>query len=147
MRTVARFAAAFAAGAALMYYLDPVAGRRRRALARDRGVSAGHEAEHLVRSRSRHAIDRAQGMMARARAGLSNSPVEDGQLYGRIRTRLGRMVAHPGEVSVEVEGGHVVLRGHATGAEIDELMAALVAMREVAGIDNRMSADVPGPPH
>src|SRR5690606_14082211 len=111
MRTVARFAAAFAAGAALMYYLDPVAGRRRRALARDRGVSAGHEAEHLVRSRSRHAIDRAQGMMARARAGLSNSPVEDGQLYGRIRTRLGRMVAHPGEVSVEVEGGHVVLRG------------------------------------
>jgi len=147
MRTVARFAAAFAAGAALMYYLDPVAGRRRRALARDRGVSAGHEAEHLVRSRSRHAIDRAQGLMARARAGLSHSPVEDGQLYGRIRTRLGRMVAHPGEVSVEVDAGHVVLRGHATGAEIDELMAALVAMREVAGIDNRMSADVPGPPH
>ena len=57
------------------------------------------------------------------------------------------MVAHPGEVSVEVERGHVVLRGHATDAEIDELMAALVAMREVAGIDNRMTADVSGPPH
>lgn len=148
MRSVARIAAAFAAGAALMYYLDPVTGRRRRALARDRGVSAGHEAEHLVRSRSRHAIDRAQGMIARARAGLSHSPVDDGRLHGRIRTRLGRMVAHPGEVSVEVDGGHVVLRGHATDAEIDDLMAALVAMREVAGIDNRMSADVPpGPPH
>lgn len=87
-----------------MYYLDPVTGRRRRALARDRGVSAGHEAEHLLRAKSRHAIDRAHGMMARARAGLSHPPVDDGQLYGRIRTRLGRMVTHPGEVSVEVDG-------------------------------------------
>ena len=151
MKTVAglatTLAAAFAAGAALMYYLDPVAGRRRRALARDRGVSVGHDAEHFARAKSRRAIDRAQGMVARARSGLSHAPVDDGQLHGRIRTKLGRLVAHPGDVNIEVNDGRVVLRGHATDAEIDDLTAALVAMRGVADIDNRMSADAQEPRH
>lgn len=147
MNTVARFAAAFAAGAALMYYLDPVAGRRRRALVRDRGLSVGHDAEHFARAKSRHAVDRAQGLVARARAGLSHAPVDDGQLHGRIRTKLGRLVAHPGEVSIEVNGGQVVLRGHASDAEIEDLTAALVAMRGVEHVDNRLSADSPESRH
>ena len=147
MNTVARFATAFAAGAALMYYLDPIAGRRRRALARDRGVSVGHDAEHFARAKSRHAVDRAQGLVARARAGLSHAPVDDGQLHGRIRTKLGRLVAHPGEVSIEVNGGQVVLRGHASDAEIEDLTAALVAMRGVEHVDNRLSADSPESRH
>ena len=147
MNTVARFATAFAAGAALMYYLDPVAGRRRRALVRDRGLSVGHDAEHFARAKSRHAVDRAQGLVARARAGLSHAPVDDGQLHGRIRTKLGRLVAHPGEVSIEVNGGQVVLRGHASDAEIEDLTAALVAMRGVEHVDNRLSADSPESRH
>ena len=147
MNTVARFAAAFAAGAALMYYLDPVAGRRRRALVRDRGLSVGHDAEHFARAKSRHAVDRAQGLVARARAGLSHAPVDDGQLHGRIRTRLGRLVAHPGEVSIEVNGGQAVLRGHASDAEIEDLTAALVAMRGVEHVDNRLAADSPASRH
>ena len=147
MNTVARFAAAFAAGAALMYYLDPVAGRRRRALVRDRGLSVGHDAEHFARAKSRHAVDRAQGLVARARAGLSHAPVDDGRLHGRIRTKLGRLVAHPGEVSIEVNGGQVVLRGHASDAEIEDLTAALVAMRGVEHVDNRLSADSPESRH
>ena len=147
MNTVARFAAAFAAGAALMYYLDPVAGRRRRALVRDRGLSVGHDAEHFARAKSKHVVDRAQGLVARARAGLSHAPVDDGQLYGRIRTKLGRLVAHPGEVSIEVNGGQVVLRGHASDAEIEDLTAALVAMRGVQDVDNRLSAESPESRH
>ncbi|MGH8086211.1 MAG: BON domain-containing protein [Lysobacter sp.] len=151
MKTVAgfatAFAAAFAAGAALMYYLDPVAGRRRRALARDRGVSASHDAEHFARAKSKRAIDRAHRVVARARAGSSHAPVDDGQLHGRIRTRLGRMVAHPGEVNIEVNGGRVVLRGHATDAEIEDLTSALVAMPGVADVDNRLSADAPESRH
>lgn len=141
------FAATFAAGAALMYFLDPVAGRRRRALARDRGVSVGHDAEHFARAKSKHAVDRTQGLVARARAGLSQAPVDDGQLHGRIRTRLGRLVAHPGEVNIEVTDGRVVLRGHATDAEIDELTTTLVAMRGVAEVDNRLSTDMPESRH
>lgn len=130
-----------------MFYLDPVAGRRRRALARDRGVSVGHDAEHFARAKSKRAINRAQGMVARARAGLSHAPVDDAQLHGRIRTRLGRLVAHPGEINTEVNEGHVVLRGHATDAEIEELTAALVAMRGVADVDNRLSVDIPESRH
>lgn len=130
-----------------MYYLDPVAGRRRRALARDRGVSVGHDAEHFARSKSKHVVDRAQGLVARARAGLSHAPVDDGQLHGRIRTKLGRLVSHPGEVRIEVNGGHVVLRGHATDTEIEDLTAALVAMRGVEDVDNRLSAESPESRH
>lgn len=141
MNTVLRLAAAFTAGAALMYYLDPVAGRRRRAMMRDRGVAAGHDAEDFARAKSKRAIDRAQGVVARARAGLSTAPVDDGQLNGRIRSKLGRLVEHPGEVNVDVHDGHVVLRGRAKDTEIDNLTATLVAMRGVADVENRMSAE------
>lgn len=147
MTTLARLAAVFTAGAAIMYYFDPVAGRRRRALVRDRGVSAGHEAEHFARAKSKRAIDRAQGVVARARAGLSDAPVDDGVLHGRIRTKLGRLLAHPGEVNIDVHDGHVVLRGQATDVEIEDLTAALVAMPGVAAVDNRISADGTAPRH
>ncbi|MGY0798820.1 BON domain-containing protein [Lysobacter sp. A286] len=140
MNTLARLAAALGAGAALMYFLDPATGRRRRALARDRGVSVGHDAEHFARGKTKRVIDRAHGVVARARAGLSNAPVEDGQLHGRISTRLGRLLTHPGEVNIEVNEGHVVLRGRASAAEIGALTAALESMQGVTGVDNRMSA-------
>lgn len=145
MSTIARIAAALGAGAALMYFLDPATGRRRRSLARDRGVSVSHDAEHFARAKSKRVMDRAQGVVARARAKLSNAPVEDGQLHGRISTRLGRMLEHPGEVNIELNEGHVVLRGHASTAEIEALTEALEAMQGVTGVDNRLqSSDTAG---
>ena len=147
MNSVARLVAAFTAGAAIMYCLDPVAGRRRRALMRDRGVSLGHDAEHFARAKSKRAVDRAQGMVARVRAGLSDAPVDDGQLQSRVRTRLGRLVRHPGEVNVDVHEGRVVLRGQASEQEIEEMMSALAAMRGVSDIDNRVSAEPVEPRH
>ena len=147
MNSVARLVAAFTAGAAIMYCLDPVAGRRRRALMRDRGVSLGHDAEHFARAKSKRAVDRAQGVVARVRAGLYDAPVDDGQLQGRVRTRLGRLVRHPGEVNVDVHEGRVVLRGQASEQEIEEMMSALAAMRGVSDIDNRVSAEPVEPRH
>ena len=52
MTTLFRIAAAFAAGAAAMYFMDPLVGRRRRALMRDQGVAAGHNVEDFVRAKS-----------------------------------------------------------------------------------------------
>lgn len=139
MNTVFRVITAFTAGAAIMYYLDPVAGRRRRALVRDRGVAAGHDVEDFARAKSKRAVDRAQGMVARTRAGLSTASVGDEQLHGRIRTKLGRLVDHPGQVNVDVHDGHVTLRGSASTAEIEQVTGALSAMRGVEDIDNRLS--------
>ena len=39
-----------AAGAAAMYYLDPAEGRRRRALVKDKGASAGRNLKASARS-------------------------------------------------------------------------------------------------
>lgn len=141
MNSAFRVLTAFAAGLAAMYYLDPVAGRRRRALMRDRGVAMGHDAEDYARAKSKRAIDRAHGVVARTRAGLSNAPVDDTQLHERIRSKLGRLVAHPGEVHVDVNGGHVVLRGCASTAEIEELMSTVSAMHGVADVDCRLSPE------
>lgn len=141
MKTFARIAAAFAAGAALMYYLDPQGGRRRRALVRDRSVAATHDAQRLVRNKTRRAADRTRGALARARSALSNAPVSDDQLRDRIRARLGHMVEHPGQLNVDVQHGFVVLRGHAAIDEIEELNTRLPQMHGVAGIDNRVLPD------
>src|SRR5688500_19200968 len=101
MNRIARIAAAFAAGAAVMYYLDPLAGRRRRALVRDRGLATTHDAERFVRAKSHRAADRARGMLARARSALTDVPVDDDRLHERIRDRLGRVVEKPEPVTVE----------------------------------------------
>lgn len=141
MRQLARIATAFAAGAALMYYLDPQGGRRRRALARDRGVAVTHDAQRLVRGKTRRAADRTRGLIARARSAVARAPVGDDQLHDRIRARLGHLVEHPGQVNVDVQQGVVVLRGRASPGEIEELEAVLPSMQGVLGIDNRLQAD------
>lgn len=141
MKSLLRIATAFAAGAFAMYYMDPEDGRRRRALVRDRGIAAGHDAEHLARGKSRHARDHMRGMMARTREHLSRAPIDDDQLHDRIRARLGRLVGHSGEVKVDVHEGQVVLRGSAPAREIEDLVQTLASMRGVREIDNRLTAD------
>ena len=138
MKSVFRLAAAFAAGAAVMYFMDPVAGRRRRALRRDQGVAARHQVEDLVRAKSRRMVDQLQGTAARARARLSNAPLDDELLLARIHARLGHLLEHPRAVEVAVLNGNVVLTGRASAAEIEHLSDAIARMRGVAEVDNRL---------
>ena len=51
-------------GAALMYMLDPDQGRRRRALARDKIVSASNKTGKAIGKKSRDLRNRAQGVIA-----------------------------------------------------------------------------------
>ncbi len=59
--------AAAGAGAAFMYYLDSVNGAGRRALARDKVVSAGRDAARHAQHAARHATGRMKDMAARVR--------------------------------------------------------------------------------
>lgn len=141
MNAVVRLILAVAAGAVAMYYLDPTTGRRRRALARDQGVAAGHHAEAFVRGKSRRAAGRVRGVVARTRSRIFPEPVDDGQLHERIRAKLGHLVTHPGAVKVEVHEGRVMLSGTASGKEIDNLVDAVAAMPGVEAIDNRLTVE------
>lgn len=139
MASVFRLAAAFAAGAAVMYYLDPIAGRRRRALVRDKGLSGAHDVQAFARSKARHAGDRVHGAVARLRTSLSAAPVADAQLRERIRARLGRVLSQPGAVSVQVVDGYVLLSGSAAPAEIDDLLDTVATMRGVEALEHDLT--------
>ena len=138
MNTIMRIATAFATGAAAMYFLDPVAGNRRRALVRDKGVAARHDVEDFARTSSKRAADKVHGAVSETRTALSRAPVGDAQLRERIRTRLGRLVDQPGDIEVDVLAGQVVLRGTAAAEEIDDVLETVSAMRGVGGIDNHL---------
>jgi hypothetical protein len=138
MTTLFRIAAVFAAGAVAMYFMDPVVGRRRRALMRDQGVATGHDVENFVRTKSRRVVHRLNGTVARTRARLSHAPVDDEQLLERIRSRLGHLLEHPRSVEVAVRDGNVVLTGRASAADIDHLTDTISRMRGVEDVDNRL---------
>lgn len=138
MNTFLRVASAFAAGATAMYFLDPVVGRRRRALVRDKGVAVRHDIGDYARTTSTRMSDRLHGMVAEAKTAMAEAPVGDQLLHDRIRTRLGRLVERPGEIAVDVHQGRVVLRGTAADDEIDGVLETVSAMRGVEGIDNHL---------
>jgi hyperosmotically inducible protein len=139
MNSVLRLATAFAAGAAIMYYFDPEGGRRRRALARDKGVGAGQDVGEFARTRAKRAADQVQGAVARTRARVMDEPVDDDRLRERIRSKLGRLVEHPGAVNVQVNDGHVVLGGNASRDEIDALEDVVSAIPGVEDVANRLT--------
>ena len=62
MNTACSFLTGAGVGAGLMYMLDPQMGSRRRALARDKMVRLGHEAEDAVRVVGRDLRNKAQGV-------------------------------------------------------------------------------------
>lgn len=143
MNTMLRLAATFAAGAAAMYYLDPVAGRRRRAVARDRTSAACHDAEHYARGKVRRAADHAQGVVAETRSRVAGQPVDDARLHERIRARLGHLVERPSAIDVAVDDGNVVLEGQALEGELQMLAKAVSRLQGVQSVDSRLTLREP----
>lgn len=140
MRDVLSFAVGAAAGALAMYYLDAQSGRRRRALVRDQAVAAGHDAAYYARTKGKRAMDHLQGIAATGRLDrVSHSePESDRQLQDRIRSRLGRLVSHPGAVQVDVERGSVWLRGHILTKEQNALLQDVHGMAGVESVRNAL---------
>src|SRR5207244_8625010 len=67
-------------GAGLMYFLDPVQGRRRRALVRDQCASALRQWSDILDKAARDLGNRTRGMVAEAQAAWSRAPVDDAVL-------------------------------------------------------------------
>ena len=131
---------AFGAGAMLMYLLDPARGKRRRHLLRDKLAHSRRMAGESVGGASRDIRNRAMGMAAEARATFRSEPVSDVVLTERVRSELGRVVSHPGAITVVSGEGHVILGGHVLAAEADRLLSAVKRVRGVRGVDNRLQA-------
>jgi osmotically-inducible protein OsmY len=142
MNALIKVAAAFAAGAAAMYLLDPETGRRRRALVRDRSGGAARDLQHSMRGAGRDAANRLRGRVAETRSHLAAEPVDDDVLHDRIRAKIGHLLDRPATVEVKVAEGHVVLSGEAPEDEAAALARYVAGMQGVSGVENRLSAQV-----
>ena len=127
-------------GAALMYFLDPDSGRRRRALAREKSTRYARHARDRQAALLRHASHRAQGAVAGIRHRLHpDEIVEDTVLLERVRAELGHVVGDPRAVDIRVKCGIVVLKGPARAEQMEELVACAKNVRGVLGVENRLS--------
>lgn len=140
MKNVLNFVTAMVAGAAAMYYFDPQAGRRRRALLRDKMVSRQRNIERYAWKSARRASDRVRGVAAEARASAvrSSEPVPDSQLAARVRSEMGHCVSRPGAVEVSVSNGYVRLGGQIPAHERRELIATVKSINGINGVDDQM---------
>jgi uncharacterized membrane protein len=127
-------AAAAIGGAAIMYTLDPSAGRRRRARVRD-------EANHLTHATIRAAqkgfddgTNRLRAMIPRGGSGSRPDLVDDLTLADRVRTNLGHHVSHPHAIEVRARAGTVELKGPILSKEVDAALAHASRTRGVARV-------------
>jgi uncharacterized membrane protein len=138
-----------AAGAGLMYMLDPDRGRRRRAHVRDKAAHLRRQTDRAVGVTSRDIKHRAEGFMAGTRSRLRSGSAPDDVLEARVRTELGRLVSHPGSIEVEVADGNVMLEGPVLSREMHRLVSGVKSVRGVKTVDNRLEVfehegDIPG---
>jgi len=145
--TILNRIATLALGATAMYYFDPQMGRRRRALLCDKLTALRNDATDCLLAEGKYVADHARGWTAGARSGLGldEPPSSDRQLVERVRAQLGRLVSHPGAVTVTATAGDITLSGHILAAERDALVAAVAAMHGVQRVDDRLEVhDSPG---
>jgi uncharacterized membrane protein len=126
------------AGAGLMYLLDPGSGKRRRARLRDRAVHAGNAAGEAIGTTSRDLRNRAAGVAAQTRALVRGEDVPDRVLAERIRSKLGRVVSHPGSIEVAARRGAVTLSGPVLAREEEDLVSCVSSVRGVRSVENRL---------
>jgi uncharacterized membrane protein len=127
-------------GAAAMYFLDPQAGRRRRALTRDQLVHAGRALNEAGKVTARDTAQRARGLWSEAKRRFRREhAVSDGALVGRVRAALGRVVSHPHAIEVFVDCGRVDLSGPILEAEVRPLLHAVEQVPGVRAISERLA--------
>lgn len=124
-------------GAALMYFLDPVGGGRRRALVRDQAAGAVNSAERELTARSSDLRNRARGAAAELRNMGDDRPSDD-QLVARVRAELGHHVEHARAIDVVAEQGRVTLRGPVLSSELDDVLATARKVRGVHQVENQL---------
>lgn len=125
-------------GAALMYYLDPVRGARRRSLLRDQLTHAARVAGETAGTTSRDLRNRAVGLAAEVRSLGSGAELDDRRLESRVRAILGRVASHPSAITVTASNGNVTLNGDVLASEVDELIREVKSVRGANDVNNEL---------
>ncbi len=130
--------AGLAAGAGLMYFLDPGRGARRRADAALRAGRVVHDVETTVEAGARDLRQRASGLAHEARARVSQHEASDDVIAERLRAKLGRLTAHARAVEVTVKAAHATISGPILAEEHARVLRGLRLVRGVKGVEDRL---------
>lgn len=132
-----------AAGAGVMYLLDPKQGRRRRALVGDKLTKARHETRDAVARTARDAKNRAKGLAHEARKRTEGEEVPDDVLVNRVRSEMGHVIEHPHQVTVTSLGGRVTLSGTVKPEEAERLTHRVAEISGVQDVESRLETTEP----
>jgi hypothetical protein len=127
-----------AAGAALMYLLDPDRGKRRRALIRDKVVRLKHNTADGISATMKDVRNRTLGIAARTRRVFHGRKVSDETVAQKVRLAVRDTASHPGAIETHVEHGRVVLTGDVLESEVPHLLAEVRRIAEASSIDNQL---------
>ncbi len=125
-------------GAALMYFLDPGRGARRRHVVRDKGMSALRSAGEEIRDRAADLRNRARGAAHEMRGRRTDEAVSDEQLVARVRSELGHHVDQMGGIEVRAQQGTIILSGAVARDDLDDVLEAARQVPGVHTVDDRL---------
>jgi BON domain len=123
-------------GAVAMYIFDPVLGRRRRALARDKIIRLRTAVGEAAGTTLRDLKNRSWGTLAEGRAAFLGHNVDDAVLRERVRSKLGFFVRHPSSIEVQANEGKVTLAGPVLSDEVQQLIDGVRSVRGVRDVEN-----------
>ena len=128
------------ATATCAFLLDPRAGRKRRAVLRDKSAHALRGFADAMSTAIVDAQHRGRGLFLRT-AGLFVRDAADSEtLESRVRARLGRVCSHPRAITVTAEdNGTVRLKGDVLERELPGLIGGVRAVRGVRDVLNDLT--------
>lgn len=134
------YAGSFLAGAVIggriMYMLDPDAGTKRRRYMQDKAGRLFRVAADAADKSVRDIKNRTRGVIAQSLRSVRSEDVSDVVLEERVRSKLGRIVSHPGALDVSASQGTVKLCGRVLERELEQLIPQLYKVRGVRRIES-----------
>lgn len=125
-------------GAGLTFFLDPVQGKRRRALVRDQAARATAKTRQAANVTVRDARNRLRGLAAEVRSSMSRAKAPDDVVAARVRSKMGHYVSHPSSIEVSARDGQVTLNGRILSGEVGRLLSAIRSVPGVSEVENRL---------
>ena len=133
-------------GAAVMYFLDPDRGTRRRHILADKARRGLRVTGRELHNAAENARNHARGKVIELQHRIGEDPVDDARLVERVRAELGHHVERARAIEVTAENGRITLTGAVPFDQIERAAKTAESVRGVREIDNRLvtSADDPG---
>ena len=125
-------------GAGAMFLLDPARGKRRRALVGNKLALLTRMTGDCIDVTTRDVTNRTRGLISEIKSRISSEQPDDSVLVDRVRSKLGRVVSHPGAINVTAQNGTVTLSGPVLADEVPHLLSCVKWTAGVQDVNNNL---------